>query len=73
MKLHDIKPIVTLGELQLLHRADKIHEDPNLPINPDLQHSLSHLMKMGLLRMIRGDQAHYELTERGTALINTNK
>jgi hypothetical protein len=64
----NIQPLLTVKERDLLKRAHKIHEDPNLHTHPEQQRLITRLMKMGLLRMFHDPNVHYEVREKGKEL-----
>lgn len=79
MKIFDIiQPVLSVKEHELLKRASRIHEDPEIHTNPERQRMIFRLMRMGLLRQIRGDSmrsllpgkdTRYEVTEKGKVLL----
>jgi len=63
-----VQPTITPDEVDLIQRAEQLHDDPNLPINPKLQAQVHRLVKLGFLRQLRGDNLRYEPTEKGKAV-----
>jgi len=71
MKIVDIiQPVLTVREHEMLSKAGRIHEDPDIHTKPDRMRMIVRLMKMGLLRQNRtAEVTTYEVTEKGKAVL----
>ena len=71
MKIKEIiQPVLTVKEHEMLGKAEHIHEDPNIHTKPEVQRMILRLMKMGLMRQLRGDVTTYEVTEKGQHVLS---
>ena len=72
MKLSDLKtiePMLSVKEYDLLKRADTLHQDSNIHIDPSKKTMIDRLIKLGYMKRLRGDVEQYEVTDRGKELI----